>query len=135
MRSQIVRRRKLTCMNFKMAPEMFDELLTRVNPRITKQHIWNWRLLEPHLELAPNLHHLAWRWKLTYEVQMERARTHSPIVRGIYPDNRLKVACPIDRFVERWNFPKIWCNREGALYLHMLHCTCGHRLQNHLGKL
>ena len=42
-----------------MPPEMFDELLDRVGPRITKQQTWLRKPLEPGLKLALTLRHLA----------------------------------------------------------------------------
>ena len=41
------------------APEMFDELLTRVGPRITKQNTNDIEALDPGLKLALTLRHLA----------------------------------------------------------------------------
>ena len=46
--------------NFMLMPtEMFDELLARVDSRITKQHTWYREPLEPALKLALTLRHLA----------------------------------------------------------------------------
>ena len=42
-----------------MQPEMFDELLARVSPRITKKYTWYREPLEPGLKLALTLRHLA----------------------------------------------------------------------------
>jgi hypothetical protein len=43
----------------RMPPEMFDDLLARVGPRITKQYTWYREPLEPGLKLALTLRHLA----------------------------------------------------------------------------
>ena len=43
----------------RMPPEMFDELLTRVGPRITKQNTNYREALDPGLKLALTLRHLA----------------------------------------------------------------------------
>ena len=43
----------------RMPPEMFDELLTRVGPRITKQNTHYIEALDPGLKLALTLRHLA----------------------------------------------------------------------------
>lgn len=43
----------------RMSPEMFDELLARVGPRITKQQTWYREPLEPGMKLALTLRHLA----------------------------------------------------------------------------
>ena len=43
----------------RMSPEMFDELLTRVGPRITKQNTNYREALDPGLTLALTLRHLA----------------------------------------------------------------------------
>jgi hypothetical protein len=43
----------------RMQPEMFDEILARVGPRITKQHTFYRAPLEPGLKLAITLRHLA----------------------------------------------------------------------------
>ena len=43
----------------RMPPEMFDELLTRVGPRISKQKTNYREALEPGLKLAITLRHLA----------------------------------------------------------------------------
>ena len=42
-----------------MQPKMFDELLARVSPRITKKHTWYRESLEPGLKLALTLRHHA----------------------------------------------------------------------------
>lgn len=43
----------------RMPPEMFDDVLQRVGPRITKQHTWMREPFEPGLKLAITLRHLA----------------------------------------------------------------------------
>ena len=43
----------------RMPPAMFDELLPRVGPRITKQHTFYMDPLEPGMRLALTLRHLA----------------------------------------------------------------------------
>ena len=47
-------------LNFlRIPPEMFDEVLERVRPRITKKHTW-WRApIDPGMKLAVTLRHLA----------------------------------------------------------------------------
>lgn len=43
----------------RMPPEMFDEVLQRVGPRITKQHTFFRAPIEPGMKLAVTLRHLA----------------------------------------------------------------------------
>ena len=43
----------------RMPPDMFDEVLERVGPRIAKQRTWYREPLEPGLKLAITLRHLA----------------------------------------------------------------------------
>ncbi|KAK7097770.1 hypothetical protein V1264_004701 [Littorina saxatilis] len=43
----------------RMSPAMFDELLARVGPRITKQYTFYRDPLEPGMKLALTLRHLA----------------------------------------------------------------------------
>ena len=59
----------------RMPPEMFDELLDRVGPRITKQQTWLRKPLEPGLKLALTLRHLASRSSY-HAVRMEGTSQH-----------------------------------------------------------
>ena len=43
----------------RMPPEMLDEILTRITPRIAKEHTWFRPPLEPGMKLAVTLRHLA----------------------------------------------------------------------------
>lgn len=43
----------------RMPPDMFDEILLKITPRITKQHTWYRPPLEPGMKLAITLRHLA----------------------------------------------------------------------------
>ena len=50
----------MACKNFlRMPPEMDDELVERVGPRITKQITWYREPLDPGLKIAITLRHIA----------------------------------------------------------------------------
>ena len=105
----------------RMAPEMFDELLARVSPRITKQHTWYRQPLEPGLKLALTLRHLAsgstysamkYGWRVPHNTQSLIVReVCQAIIDEYMPD---VMTCPTtperwraisDKFLKRWNFP------------------------------
>ena len=105
----------------RMPPEMFDELLTRVSPRITKQHTWYRQPLEPGLKLALTLRHLAsgskysdmkYGWRVPHNTQSLLVReVCQAIVDEYVPE---VMTCPTtpegwhaisDKFLKRWNFP------------------------------
>ena len=44
---------------FRMPSEMYDELVQRVGPRITKQRTWYREPLDPGLKIAITLRHIA----------------------------------------------------------------------------
>ncbi len=50
---------KSFCNFMRMPPEMFDEILLRIGPRITKQHTWFRAPIKPGMKLAITLRHLA----------------------------------------------------------------------------
>ncbi|KAK7110133.1 hypothetical protein V1264_014058 [Littorina saxatilis] len=111
------------CNFMRMQPETFDEILTRVGPRITKTQTWFWEPLEPGLKLALTLRHLA--SGATYmDIYMRYGlrvphNTISLAVREVCQaivDEYLDEVMPlptdagdwqeiVDGFKEKWNFP------------------------------
>ena len=120
----------------RMALEMFDELLARVSPRITKQHTWYRQPLEPGLKLALTLRHLAsgstysamkYGWRVPHNTQSLIVReVCQAIIDEYMPD---VMTCPTtperwraisDKFLKRWNFP----HTCGALDGKHIACKC-----------
>ena len=120
----------------RMPPEMYDELLRRVGPRITKQNT-KYRLpLDPGLKLAVTLRHLASGTKYSDMQYGWRVpdNTISVVVREVcqaiideYLDEVM--TCPTtpegwraisDNFMKRWNFP----HTCGALDGKHVACRC-----------
>jgi hypothetical protein len=120
----------------RMPPEMYDELLQRVGPRITKQHTRYRPSLEPGLKLALTLRHLAsgstyanmqYGWRVPHN-------TISVVVREVCQaiiDEYLPevMNCPTTpegwrdisvKFLKKWNFPHV-C---GALDGKHIACKC-----------
>jgi len=105
----------------RMPPEMFDEILGRIRPAITKKTTWMRKPLEPGLKLAVTLRHLASGDKYSSMKFGFRVphNSISIIVRevcsAIRDTFRLELlSCPttpeewkpiIDEFNSRWNFP------------------------------
>ena len=108
----------------RMPPEMFDELLTRIGPRIHKQDILYRKALAPGLKLAVTIRHLASGWQISItSVRLQSGPQHhlpvgSRSVPGYcrrihfrghfvsYDARRMALHCrrfPI--FHRRWNVP------------------------------
>ena len=105
----------------RLEPRMFDELLQRVGPRITKEHTNFRAALEPGLKLAITLRYLATGDKystLQYQYRVAR-NTISILIPEVCRVNALEykadlVACPTtpekwgpiaEEFLYRWNIP------------------------------
>ena len=120
----------------RMPPEMFDELLDRVGPRITKKHTHYRQAIEPGMKLAITLRHLAsgdkynsmrFGWRVPHN-------TISLIVREVCQaiiDEYVQDVMPVptepqkwleisEGFITRWNFP----NTLGALDGKHVSCKC-----------
>ena len=116
----------------RMSPEMFDELLDRAGPRITKQQTWLRKPLEPGLKLALTLRHLAsgssystmqYGWTVPATTQSILVQEVClAIVIEYLPD---VMTCPTtpegwrtisDQFLQRWNFPHT-CGALGGKHI------------------
>ena len=115
---------------------MYDELLRRVGPRITKTHTPYREPLEPGLKLALTLRHLAhgnkyasmkFAWRVPHNTISVVVREVCNAIVDEYKDEVL--ACPTtpdgwraiaDKFYGRWNFP----NTCGALDGKHVACRC-----------
>jgi hypothetical protein len=100
---------------------MFDELLARVGPRITKQHTSYREPLEPGMKLALTLRHLAsgskyasmkFGWRVPHNTQSLLVREVCQAIIDEYMDEVM--ICPTtpdgwraiaDKFYEKWNLP------------------------------
>jgi len=120
----------------RMHPAMFDELLARVGPRITKQHTFYRDPLEPGMRLALTLRHLAsgskyasmkFGWRVPHNTQSLVVRQVCQAIIDEYVDEVL--VCPTtpdgwraiaDKFYQRWNFP----HTCGALDRKHVACRC-----------
>ena len=120
----------------RMPPEMFDELLERVGPRITKQHTWYREPIDPGLKLALTLRHLAsgnkyaslkFAWRVPHNTISLVVREVCNAIIDEYMDEVL--VCPTtpeawriiaDKFYEKWNFP----HTCGALDGKHVACCC-----------
>ncbi|XP_045121906.1 protein ALP1-like [Portunus trituberculatus] len=105
----------------RMAPAMFDELLERLVPRISKQHTFYREPLPPGLKLALTLRHLAsgnkyasmkFAWRVPHNTQSLVIREVCQAIIDEYADEVM--VCPstpegwravADKFLQRWNFP------------------------------
>ena len=105
----------------RMPPEMFDEILRRIRPQITKQTTWMRKPLEPGLKLAVTLRHLAsgdkyasmkFGFRVPHNSISLIVREVCQAIRDTYKDELM--TCPttpdgwrpiIDEFNTRWNFP------------------------------
>ncbi|XP_064641939.1 uncharacterized protein LOC135496509 [Lineus longissimus] len=115
---------------------MFDELLARVGPRITKPHTWYREPLEPGLKLALTLRHLAsgstystmkYGWRVPHNTQ---PLVVSEVCQAIIDEYMPEVmTCPTtpegwraisDKFLQKWNFP----HTCGALDGKHIACKC-----------
>ena len=115
---------------------MFDELLTRVGPGITKQIIHYREALDPGLKLALTLRHLAsgtkyhsmsYGWRVPHNTISLLIPKVCQAIIDEYKDEVMK--CPTtpeewraisDKFAERWNFP----HACGALDGKHVNCKC-----------
>ena len=120
----------------RMPPDMFDELLTRVGPRITKQHTFYRDPLHPGLKLALTLRHLAsgntyssmkFSWRVPHNTQSLIVREVCQAIIDEYVGE--VVVCPTDadgwravadNFYQRWNFP----HTCGAIDGKHIACRC-----------
>ncbi|XP_028416048.1 protein ALP1-like [Dendronephthya gigantea] len=120
----------------RMVPEMFDELLARVSPRITKKHTWYRRPLEPGLKLSLTLRHLAsgstysamkYGWRVPHNTQSLIVREVCQAIIDEYMSEVM--TCPTtpegwraisDKFLKRWNFP----HTCGAIDGKHIACKC-----------
>ncbi|KAJ8019719.1 Protein ALP1-like [Holothuria leucospilota] len=113
----------------RMPPAMFDELLTRVGPRITKQRTYYRAPIEPGMKLAITLRHLASGSKYTdmrYGWRVPH-NTISLIVREVcraiieeYIDEVMPVPTTkaewrriADEYYQKWNFPHTCGSLDG----------------------
>ena len=101
----------------RMPPEMFDELLTRVGPRITK-HNTNYReALDPDLKLALTLasgtkyHSMSYGWRVPHNTISLLIPKVCQAIIDEYKDEVMKYPTTTeewraisDKFAERWNF-------------------------------
>ena len=105
----------------RMPPDMFDELLTRVGPGITKQNTHYGEALDPGLKLALTLRHLAsgtkshsmsYGWRVPHNTISLLIPKVCQAIIDEYKDEVMK--CPTtpeewraisDKFAERWNSP------------------------------
>ena len=120
----------------RMPPDMFDELLARVGPRITKQTTRYREPLEPGLKLALTLRHLAsgstyaamkYGWRVPHNTQSLVVRE---VCKAIIDEYMPEVmTCPTtpegwrtisDNFLQKWNFP----HTCGALDGKHIACKC-----------
>ena len=120
----------------RMPPAMFDELLERVGPRITKQYTFYRDPIEPGLKLALTLRHLAsgntyssmkFGWRVPHNTQSLIVREVCQAIIDEYVDEVL--VCPTtpdewrevaDNFYQRWNFP----HTCGAIDGKHIACRC-----------
>ena len=120
----------------RMPPEMFDELLTRVGPGITKQNTHYREALDPGLKLALTLRHLAsgtkyhsmsYGWRVPHNtISMLIPKVCQAII-DEYKDEVMKGPTTpeewraiSDKFVERWNFPHTCGELDGK----HVNCKC-----------
>ena len=105
----------------RMPPEMFDELLTRVGPRITKGHTSYREPIEPGMKLALTLRHLAcgskyasmkFGWRVPHNTQSLLVREVCQAIIDEYLSEVMN--CPThsdgwraiaDQFFQKWNLP------------------------------
>ena len=109
------------CNFLRMPPPMFDELLLRIGPRITKAHSFFRDPIEPGLKLALTLRHLAsgnsyssmkFAWRVPHNTVSVFVREVCQAIVDEYLDEMM--TCPstpdewravADTFYQRWNFP------------------------------
>jgi len=120
----------------RMTPEMFDELLDRISPRITKQHTWYREPLEPGIKLAITLRHLAsgskyaamkFGWRVPHNTISIIVREVCNAIVAEYVDEVMTTPTTpdgwrliADEFLNKWNFP----HTCGALDGKHVACKC-----------
>ncbi len=120
----------------RMPPAMFDEILERVKPRITKQHTWYRAPLEPGLKLTLTLRHLTSRskysdmqygWRVPSNSISVSVREVCQVIIDEYLDEvMIPPTTPhqwreiADLFYKKWNFP----HTVGALDGKHVACRC-----------
>ncbi|XP_041373483.1 putative nuclease HARBI1 [Gigantopelta aegis] len=105
----------------RMPPEMYDELVQRVGPRITKERTWYREPLDPGLKIAITLRHIAsgtkyaamkFGCRVPHNTQSLAVREVCQAIIDEYLDEAM--TCPTtpegrreisDQFMEKWNFP------------------------------
>ena len=120
----------------RMPPDMFDELLARVGPRISRKHTSYREPLEPGLKLSLTLRHLAsgnkyssmkFAWRVPHNTISVVVKLVCQAIIDEYMDEVL--VCPTtpeewraiaDKFYGRWNFP----HTCGALDGKHVACRC-----------
>ncbi|XP_054755503.2 uncharacterized protein LOC129261469 [Lytechinus pictus] len=120
----------------RMPPEMFDELLPRGGPSITKQNTTYRDALDPGLKLALTLRHLAsgtkyrsmsYGWRIPHNTIPLLIPEVCQAIIEEYKGEMMK--CPTtpdewraisDQFIEKWNFP----HTCGALDGKHVSCNC-----------
>ena len=111
----------------RMSPEMFDELLTRVGPRITKQNTNYREALDPGLKLALTLRHLAsgtmyhsmsYEWRVPHNTISILIPTVCQTIIAEYKDTVMK--CPTTP--EEWRaLSEKFARRGGTSPIHVVH--------------
>lgn len=120
----------------RMPPDMFDELLNRVGPRVTKQNTTYRQAHDPGLKLALTLRHLAsgtryrsmsYGWRVPHNTISQIVPEVCQAIIDEYKDEVMK--CPTTPeewraishdFLKRWNFP----HTCGALDGKHINCRC-----------
>ncbi|XP_060561053.1 uncharacterized protein LOC132720846 [Ruditapes philippinarum] len=120
----------------RMPPEMFDEILERVGPRITKQYTTYRTPLDPGMKLAVTLRHLAsgskysnmrFAWRIPHNTISVIVREVCRAIIDEYVDEVMPLPTTaadwkriLDGFLEKWNFP----HTLGALDGKHIACKC-----------
>ncbi|XP_060565891.1 uncharacterized protein LOC132724918 [Ruditapes philippinarum] len=120
----------------RMPPEMFDEILERVGPRITKQYTTYRTPLDPGMKLAVTLRHLAsgskysnmrFAWRIPHNTISVIVREVCRAIIDEYVDEVMPLPTTAadwkrisDGFLEKWNFP----HTLGALDGKHIACKC-----------
>lgn len=107
----------------RLPPELYDEVLTRITPRITKKDTWWRNALEPGLKLAVTMRHLAsgdsysslkWDFRIPNNTMSIFVREVCQAIVDEYAEE--VITCPstpdewraiADQFAKRWNFPHV----------------------------
>ena len=113
----------------RVPPDMFDELLGRLGPRITKQDTWYRKALEPGLKLATTMRHLAsgdryasmkFNFRVPHNTMSICVREVCQAIIDEYKDECIQ--CPItvaewraisEEFGRRWNMPHACAALDG----------------------